>query len=80
MDSKYTISTTRQRKSADGQLFYSRRVYVYNDVGVFSLILTESNETKPKSIQVVVNPIDTLPRKHKFTGDYIQDSGFDNAT
>lgn len=73
MDAKYTISTTRQHKSADGQLLFSRWVYVYNDAGVFTLILTESNETKPKSVQVILNPIDTLSRKHKFTGDYIQD-------
>lgn len=73
MDAKYTISTTRQRKSADGQLFFRRSVYVFNDAGVFTLILAESNEAKPKNIQAVINPIDTLPRKHKFTGDYIQD-------
>ncbi|MBS1599106.1 MAG: hypothetical protein JST75_12855 [Bacteroidetes bacterium] len=73
MDAKYTISTTKQHKSAEGQILYSRWVYVYNDAGVFTLILTESNESKPKSVQLVINPIDTLPRKHKFTGDYIQD-------
>ena len=53
--------------------FYRRSVYVFNDAGVFTLILTESNEAKPKNVQVVINPIDTLSRKHKFTGDYIQD-------
>jgi hypothetical protein len=73
MDAKYTISTTKQHKATDGQMVFSRWVYVYNDAGVFTLILTESNETKPKSVQVILNPIDTLSRKHKFTGDYIQD-------
>ena len=73
MDAKYTISTTRQHKAADGQTLFSKWVYVYNDAGVFTLILTESNEAKPKSVQAVINPIDTLSRKHKFTGDYIQD-------
>jgi hypothetical protein len=58
MDAKYTISTTRQRKSADGQLFFRRSVYVFNDAGVFTLILAESNEAKPKNIQAVINPID----------------------
>jgi hypothetical protein len=72
MDNKYTISTTRQHKSANGQIFYRRWVYVYNDVGVFTLILTESNESKPKNFEII-NPIDTLSHKHKFTGDYIQD-------
>src|SRR5882672_8609502 len=32
MDAKYTVSTTRQHKSPDGQLFYRRSVYVFNDV------------------------------------------------
>jgi len=73
MDAKYTITTTRQRKSADGQLFYRKWVYVFNDAGVFTLILTESNEAKPKNNTQVINPIDTLPRKHKFSGDYILD-------
>jgi hypothetical protein len=73
MDAKYTISTVRQRKSADGQILYSKEAYVFNDVGNFMLILTESNEAKPKS-QLITNPIDTLSRRHKFSGDYVRDS------
>ncbi len=72
MDTKYTISVTRQRKTTDGQIFYKRSAYVFNDAGVFTLILTESNEAKPKNTQVL-NPIDTLAHKHKFSGDYVQD-------
>src|SRR6516225_11665054 len=66
MDAKYTISTVRQRKSADGQILYSKEAYVFNDVGNFMLILTESNEANPKS-QLITNPIDTLSRRHKFS-------------
>jgi len=36
--------------------------------GVFTLILTESNE--PVGNRVVYNPIDTLPRKNKLSADY----------
>ncbi|HEX4852013.1 MAG TPA: hypothetical protein VFV08_14460, partial [Puia sp.] len=72
MDAKYTITTNRQRKTKDGLLIYKKWVYVFNDAGVFTLILTESNEAKPKSLQVY-NPIDTLPRKHKYSGDYVTD-------
>jgi len=72
MDNKYTISTTRQHKSTNGQLFYRRWVYVFNDAGTFTLILTESNESRPKNFEII-NPIDTLSHKHKFTGDYVQD-------
>jgi hypothetical protein len=71
MDAKYTISVTRQRKNADGQVFYKRDAYVYSE-GAFILILTESNESSPKTLPVI-NPIDTLSHKHKFTGDYVHD-------
>ncbi|HMH33918.1 MAG TPA: hypothetical protein VK543_12855 [Puia sp.] len=70
MDSKYTLTILRQRK-IEGQVFYKKEAYVFNSAGVFTLILTESNE--PKSSALVYNPIDTLPRKHKFSGDYVQD-------
>ncbi|PWT76324.1 MAG: hypothetical protein C5B59_06810 [Bacteroidetes bacterium] len=72
MDAKYTITTNRQRKTKDGLLMYKKLAYVFNDAGAFTLILTESNEAKPKSLQVY-NPIDTLPRKHKFSADYVND-------
>jgi hypothetical protein len=71
MDSKYTMTILRQRKS-EGQVLYRKEAYVYNDAGLFNLILTESNEAKP-SAAMVYNPIDTLSRKHKFSGDYFQD-------
>ncbi|GGA87596.1 hypothetical protein [Puia dinghuensis] len=72
MDNKYTLTIQHQRKGPDGQLLYHKDAYIYNgDVG-FMLILTESNETKAKIVPVY-DPIDTLPRKHKFSGDYAQD-------
>ena len=72
MDAKYTLSVTHQRKAADGQVYYKKDAYVFNDTGGLILILTESNELKTK-IPAIYNPIDTLPHKHKFTGDYAQD-------
>jgi hypothetical protein len=72
VDTKYTISVSRQRKDAEGRNVFVRTVYVYNTGGAFTLIMTESNEGKPKTGQIY-NPIDTLAHKHKFTGDYTQD-------
>jgi len=72
MDAKYTLTLTHQRKGSDGQVYYKRDAYIFNEDGGFRLILTESNEGKTK-IQPIYNPIDTFPRKHKFTGDYMQD-------
>jgi hypothetical protein len=72
IDNKYAISVSRLRKDADGRNFFVRTVYVYNAEGVFTLIMTESNEGRAKMAQIY-NPIDTLAHKHKFSGDYIQD-------
>jgi hypothetical protein len=72
IDSKYAISVSRLHKDKEGRTFFIRTVYVYNDEGVFTLIMTESNEGKPKVAQIY-NPIDTLAHRHKFTGDYSQD-------
>ena len=70
MDKRYSIIHNRFRKGADGQYQYHKNVHVYNS-GVFNLILTESNETVTPS--VLYNPIDTLPRKHKLSADYVKD-------
>jgi hypothetical protein len=72
IDNKYAISVSRLRKDEDGRAFFVRTVYVYNAEGVFTLIMRESNEGKPKTVQIY-NPIDTFAHKHKFTGDYMQD-------
>jgi hypothetical protein len=72
IDNKYAISVSRLRKDGDGRVFFIRTVYVYNSEGVFTLIMRESNEGKPRTSQIY-NPIDTLTHKHRFTGDYLQD-------
>ena len=72
IDNKYAISVSRIHKDAEGRSIFVRTVYVYNDEGVFTLIMRESNEGKPRTTQIY-NPIDTLSHKHKFTGDYLQD-------
>jgi hypothetical protein len=72
MDGKYTVTILHQRKASDGQILYHKDAYFFNGDAGLMLILTESNESKPKIVPVY-NPIDTLPRKHKFSGDYAQD-------
>lgn len=71
MDRRYSVIRNRTRKKADGSLIYNKSVYVYNTAGVFTLILTESNETV--EVKEVYNPIDTLPRKHALSGNYVRD-------
>jgi len=72
MDSKYTIFVNRQRKRPDGTPEYRKDAYVYNTVGEYNLILTESN-AEASQTDNVVNPLDTFARKHKYSGDYIKD-------
>lgn len=72
IDSRYTITTLRQKTGGEGQLRYNKRVYVYNSAGVFTLILTESND-QDEADAVILNPIDTLGTLHKWSGDYLQD-------
>lgn len=69
IDKRLTITTSEVRKAPDGQRLYKLNAYVYNNVGVFTLIKIESNEQViPKEIY---NPVDTFSKKHKLSGDYI---------
>jgi len=72
IDNKYAVSISQLHRDAEGKTYFVRAVYIYNPEGVFTLIMMESNQGKPRTTQVY-NPIDTLSKKHKFTGDYIQD-------
>lgn len=71
LDSKFQITTYREKKQGNESRF-KRNVYIFNNTtNQFMLIMTEPNE---EMIEKVINPIDTLPRKHKFAGDYVKDS------
>lgn len=70
VDAKHIITTYRERKRAE-DLSFKRNVYKYNsETGDFTLILTEPNT---EMIDTVINPIATLDKTHKLSGDYIKD-------
>ena len=71
MDKRYSVIRNRTRRKPDGSQVYNKSVYVYNTAGAFTLILTESNEAVEE--KEVYNPIDTLPRKHPLSGNYVRD-------
>jgi hypothetical protein len=72
LDKKFQITTYQETKKATGETWYKRNVYVYNSAANdFTLILTEPNE---EMIENIVNPIDTFPKKNKFSGDYIRNT------
>ncbi len=68
MDRKYTITKTVQLKNADGSTSEGKDVFMLNvDSKTFMLIMTDALNDK---ITDLINPIDTLPRKHKLSADY----------
>lgn len=68
IDKKLTISKTVQQKNKDGTIFEGKDVYVLNaDAKNFMLIMTDALDDK---VAELINPIDTLPRKNKFSADY----------
>lgn len=70
LDKKFQITTYQETKKATGEVWYKRNVYVYNSgANDFTLILTEPNEDM---IDNIINPIDTFPKKNKFSGDYVR--------
>jgi hypothetical protein len=66
-----TFLISKEKMGKDNQLQFSRAGWVYNDVGIFMVVINDSNEDPKKS--EVINPIDTLPKKNKFSGDYVKD-------
>ena len=71
MDKKMTVVKQRNKQSKDGKLIYNKSAYVYNTEGLFTLILTESNEQLEEAS--IYNPIDSFPKKGPFSGDYMID-------
>lgn len=71
LDAKYQVTTYREEKRPGNELKYKRNVYIFNTAAnSLTLIMTEPNE---EMIENVINPIDTLSKKNKFSGDYIKD-------
>lgn len=60
-----------KEKTIKETTLFTRTGWVYNNAGFFMVVITDSNEDPKK--QQIINPIDTLPRKNKWSGDYIKD-------
>jgi hypothetical protein len=71
MDRRYSIIQNHFNRNEDEQLTYHKNVFVYNNAGVFTLILKESNEAVLE--KELYNPIDTLPRRNILSADYVLD-------
>lgn len=63
-----TFLISREKNGAYNQLQFSRTGWVYTASGNFMVVINDSNEGSTKS--AIINPIDTMPRKYKYSGDY----------
>jgi hypothetical protein len=71
IDKSFSISRNITQRKANNVMADGKDVYAFDPSSKrFSLIMTDPlNDANPE----VINPIDTLPRKNKFSGDYVKD-------
>lgn len=72
IDKKLSIIVNKEWTIKD-DIFYNRIIYAYNNVGIFTTVLTETNEDR-RAEKTVSNPLDTFPKKYKYSGDYMKGS------
>lgn len=70
IDKKLSIGINKEWTVKD-ERFYKRTIYAYNKAGIFTTVLTETNEDRHAE-SGVLNPFDTFPKKFKYSGDYIK--------
>lgn len=66
-----TFLINKEKLSNDKQLLFTRVGWVYNTGGSFMVVLNDGNEDTRKNAEII-DPIDTLPGKNKFSGNYVQ--------
>lgn len=66
-----TFLISREKMGKANDILFTRAGWVYNDAGFFMVVINDSNEDPAKT--AVINPLDTLPKLNKFSGDYIKD-------
>ena len=71
LDRRFSFYKNTVLRKPDGAIAEGKEVYIYNnEAGQFLLIMTDPLDDR---VQEVINPIDTMSRKNKFSGDYIRD-------
>ena len=68
IDKKLSIVINKEWMEKN-DMYYKRTIYAYNNAGVFTTVLTETNEDRSTS-SGVLNSFDTLPKKFKYSGNY----------
>ncbi|MCL6524599.1 MAG: hypothetical protein K6T34_08035 [Thermoflavifilum sp.] len=70
IDKRGIITLDQHIHTSDQRSILRERVYALNPEGNFLLVLTNANGALP--LEEVYNPIDTLPARHPFSGDYVK--------
>lgn len=71
IDNAYSISRNISQKQKAEITVDGKDVYAYNEaINGFTLVLTDMLDEK---VQDLINPIDTFPKKNRFSGDYVLD-------
>ncbi len=65
-----TFLISKEKMGKENVVQFTRTGWVYNSVGIFMVVINDSNEDTKKAN--IINPIDTLPRKNKYSGEYVQ--------
>lgn len=65
-----TFLVSKEKIGEDNLLHFTRNGWVYTSNGEFMIVVNDTNEDPLKTS--IINPIDTLPRKNKYSGDYVQ--------
>lgn len=71
IDSRYNISFIKEQRTPTGEVWTDESIYYMDTKG--NMILTMTNSTQDRSDEIMGNPIDTLPRKNKYSADYSGD-------
>ncbi|TDH25489.1 hypothetical protein EXU57_12320 [Segetibacter sp. 3557_3] len=70
IDNRLNISVQKEWTS-NNDLLFSRTIYGYNNAGLFTVVMTETND-QSRVANDINNPLDTLPKKNKYSGDYVK--------
>ena len=68
IDKRLTIVINKEW-TIKNDIYYNRSIYAYNNVGLLTTVLTETNEQR-RTDDIITNPLDTFPKTYKYSGDY----------
>jgi hypothetical protein len=66
-----TFILSQEKTSKENFVQFSRSGWVYTASEGFMIVINDSNESPSKS--TIINPIDTLPHRNKYSADYAED-------